>query len=564
MAKVKKLLTMEELVKFCAEQNFNKFASSESGYTLSVSVPSTFEVENDNNDSHRGMTKVKFRMFHTGLNRNQSYVSKSAAEKAMKTIANRPVLGAIHQLDDGSWDFEGHEMIVQSDEDGNQVVEYIEKQLGSFSSEAPFWEHDDELDKDYVCAYAYIPDDYTKAVEIIKRKNGTKNSVELCIDSLSYNIQEGYLELEDFFVSGSTLLGSRNDGTEITEGMIGSRADIVDFSTENNSIQFERDEKLIEVLDKLNSTLSNFNINLADTKDSKEGGTDMTKFEELLSKYEKCLEDITFEYEGLTDDELEAAFTEAFGTAEPEGDKSGDEEEPVAEPEGTDEGTEPVAETGDEPAGNDDGVIVENALQFTATIDGEVRTFSISLNDKIEAMYNLVNETYSELDGDYYDVNVYEDDGYVEMYGLFTGRCYRQQFKKKKRCCSLVGDRVEIFRQYLSQDEIDELEAFKAKLKELEQYKANKEYEIEHADKMSALVEYSSISDTDEFKKLVESVDKYTKEEIIEKADAIVGKFARQGIQFSFNGVESLQSHKAVSFLTKETVNSVSYAGLFD
>ena len=28
----------------------------------------------------------------------------------MNTIADRPVLAAIHQLDDGSWDFEGHEM----------------------------------------------------------------------------------------------------------------------------------------------------------------------------------------------------------------------------------------------------------------------------------------------------------------------------------------------------------------------------------------------------------------------------------------------------------------------
>lgn len=564
MAKVKKWLTLDQLVQFCLDNKFYSFSSKDSGYTLSVLTPSTFEVDDsDNDDSHRGMTKLKFRLFHIDLNRNNSFVSKKSAEKAMNTIANRPVLAAIHQLDDGSWDFEGHEMNIIENEDGI-TYEYIEKQVGSFSSEKPFWEHDDELDKDYVCCYAYIPEDYTKTMDIIRKKGGTKNSVELCIEEFSYNAKEGYLELDDFYVAGSTLLGSRNDGTEIAEGMIGSRADIVDFSTENNSVQFERDEKLIEVLDKLNSTLSNFNINLADTKDSKEGGTDMTKFEELLSKYEKCLEDITFEYEGLTDDELEAAFAEAFGTAEPEGDISGDEEEPVADPEGTDEGTEPVADTGDEPAGNDDGVKIENALQFTATIDGEVRTFSISLNDKIEAMYNLVNETYGELDGDYYDVNVFEDDGYVEMYGIFTGRCYRQQFKKKKHCCSLVGDRVEIYKQYLSQDEIDELEVFKARLKELEQYKANKEYEIEHADKMSALVEYSSISDTDEFKKLVESVDKYTKEEIIEKADAIVGKFARQGIQFLFNDVEMPQSHKAVSFLTKEIVNPVSYAGLFD
>lgn len=47
---------------------------------------------------------------------------------------------------------------------------------------------------------------------------------------------------------------------------------------------------------------------------SKEGGIDnkMTKFEELLTKYNKTVEDITFDYEKMSDEELEVKFTEMF------------------------------------------------------------------------------------------------------------------------------------------------------------------------------------------------------------------------------------------------------------
>ena len=263
MSKVNKWLTLEQLVTFCQDNKFYNFSSEDSGYTLSVQVPATFSVEEVDEDTHRGMTRLKFRLFHTKLNKNGSYISKESAEKAMKTIADRPLLAAIHKLDDDSYDFEGHEMQVVKNKDGETEIDYIEKQVGSFTSEEPFWEHDDELDKDYVCAYAYVADSYTKAAEIIKNKKGTDNSVELCIENLRYNVDENYLELVDFYVSASTLLGSHDDGTPVLPGMEGSCAEIVEFSTENNSVKYEQSPELVEVLEKLNNTLSNLNINTA-------------------------------------------------------------------------------------------------------------------------------------------------------------------------------------------------------------------------------------------------------------------------------------------------------------
>ena len=203
--KYKRILTVEDLVQFCKEQQFHHFNAKESGYKLSVQVPATFEAT-ETDDDHRGMMKLKIKVFHTGLNRNGTYVSREAAEAAMPTIKNRPVLAAIHQLDNGEWDFESHNIKIVEDENGNQTYEYEERQIGSFAESEPFFEHDDEVDKDFICAYAYIPEEYTRATEIIERKNGTKNSVELSIEELSFNAKESYLCLDKFYISGSTLL----------------------------------------------------------------------------------------------------------------------------------------------------------------------------------------------------------------------------------------------------------------------------------------------------------------------------------------------------------------------
>ena len=51
----------------------------------------------------------------------------------------------------------------------------------------------------------------------------------------------------------------------------------------------------------------------------------MTKFEELLEKYNKTENDIEFEVEGLSDEEMERKFEDVFGVQNTE-------EEPTAEP----------------------------------------------------------------------------------------------------------------------------------------------------------------------------------------------------------------------------------------
>ena len=531
MAK-RKLMTIEDLVRFCREQNFTKFSSKESGYKLAVQVPTTFEIDENVDEDHRGMLKLKFRIFHTGLNRNGSFVSEDAAKEAMPTIKNRPIMAAIHQLDNGEWDFESHNFeVVENEETGETETIYIEKQVGSFDESEPFFEYDKELDKTYICGYGYIPEEYTKAADIIRRKNGTKNSCELSIEELSFNAKESYLSLDKFYVAASTLLGSKKDGTEIGEGMLGSRADIADFSEQNNSMFSQNNnEELLSEIKKLNENLSRFNINTS----LKEGGNAVTKFEELLNQYGKTVEDITFDYENLSDEELEAKFAEVFGDDDTDGE--GADPEPASEgDEGNDdsgnEGTEPEGDEGNE--GNPEPEGEPEGEQFSEKL---IRTFEISHEDTRYALYNLLS-SFEELDNEWYWIsNVY--DSYFVYENWEGTKIYRQEYTKDGDNVSFANERVELFKELLTASEKAELDSMRANYAAFETQLKEYQLKEETAQKDALFVseDYSSISDKEEFKTLAENHAEFSVEELKSKLDAIILDYAKKGnLNFSAN-----------------------------
>ena len=543
----KKILTEDDLLQFCQEQKFAKFSSKDTGYQLALKVPTTFEIDNTVDENHRGMMRLKFRIFHTGLNRNKSYVSKDAAEKAMNTIADRPVLAAIHQLDDGSWDFEGHEMEIVKDDKGNEELRYIESQVGSFSSEPAFWEHDDNLDKDYVCAYAYISEEYTKACEIIRAKQGSKNSCELFIDELSYNAKEKYLELNDFYVNASTLLGSHEDGTEIQEGMEGSRADIADFSVNNNSVKFDKDEKMIELLENLNKTLSNFNKEQTPVQtQSKEGGTNnkMTKFEELLAKYGKTAEDVTFDYAEMSDEELEAKFAEMFDDGNSDGDNSdnGESGEPSNDGEG---------EGASDPDGDEGESISKNEL-FN-------KLFEISFDDVKYALNNLCSVYRNDSEWCYVS-QVYEN--YFIMEDWDSNKYYKQSYEKDGDNISLSGERIEMFAMLLTESEKLSIEDMRSNYAALKEFKETAEKNELHAQKEAIINtdNYSVLTEKDsegnyvnaDFAELVKTMDNYSVEDFETKVKVMHSDYMSAHTNFSSTDTNTVKMFTNVNSTKKK------------
>ena len=588
----KKLLFMEDLLQLFRENGLTKFSSSDSGYRLCVQVPATFEVEDKVDDDHRGMMRLKIRVFHIDANRNGSFVSKKAAKDAMSTIKNRPVMAYIHQRDDGEWDFEAHNMTIETDENGNNYFDYQEKQVGSFDESEPFFEYDEELDKTYVCAYAYISEDYTRACDIIRRKGGTKNSVELSIEELAYNAKEGYLELQKFYVSASTLLGSYDDGTEVAEGMLGSRADIVDFSEKNNSVLSDRQELINEVTSAVIKQLSDIKANFATNKTTRKEEKPVDN-ENVNVEFEETEVEEVESKEVLTEEAEVETTEEETPVVETEASKEEVTEETAETPEVVDDFADDDPVDNDESDGSDDqdedsedeeehqsvsaiededstGTRVENSLNYSVTINGVKKDFAVSLADKINAVTTLVNDTYAESDNCWYYCDVYEGDGkdgkYCVMHDFWSDRHFRQEFSVKKDVYSLKGDRVQVYAQYLASDEIAKLDKMKTDFSSIEsELNAYKSKEL-HAQREAILTseDYSVMADFAEFKELKSHMDDYSVKELTNKADLIYAKFMKSN--YSTFASNKQQKKTGVVFMTSgdnKEEERLPYGGLF-
>ena len=554
-----KILTLDNLYQFFVEQNKSvNFSSKEKGQPIVVSTPANFEVSD--NDMP-GMLKLKFKVCHTETNRNGSHISKENMEAAMPTLKYRPVLAYIHQLDDGTYDFYAHNMTIEEDENGDEKIVYIEKQVGCFTADEPWLEYDSENDKTYVNAYAVIPEEYTEAANIIRRKNGTKVSCELVINELAYNAKEKYLDLTDFYFGATTLLGSDENGNEIGEGMLGARADITDFCHEKPVFNYQ--EKLVEILGRLDNTLSNFNKN-----NTKEGvRKEMNHFEELLEKYGFTAEELDFDYANMSNEELDVAFEEFKNKkyADDEGDAGSDtgdgsETDPgTSEGEGTDstdpQPTDPEpTEDEDSEDGDDSSDDDESKKKF----DNFVKTFKIEISheDIKYALYNLLGE-YEENDNEWYGIySVYDD--YFVMQGWCSGKFYKQGYSIDGDNVSLEGERTELFQMLLTESEkmaVDKLRdnyaELEAKYNELKTFKDNYDTAeiMAKKDEIFANEVYDGIRESDEFKTLVNDAEKYSVKEIQDKCDLLFAanekkiKFAAKdkkshSISFNFNKKE--------------------------
>ena len=104
----KKFYTLDDLYDFCKTNDFSRFSAKESGGPIIVQSLGEFEAQVE---STQGFVPVTLQACHTELNRNLSFISEETMTKALPTFANKPILGYIHQLEDGSYDFYTHNVL---------------------------------------------------------------------------------------------------------------------------------------------------------------------------------------------------------------------------------------------------------------------------------------------------------------------------------------------------------------------------------------------------------------------------------------------------------------------
>ena len=570
-----KILTIEDLIKFCEDNNFAQFNSEESGYTLHVQVPcEKFEVE-ATEDPFTLYANV--RLMHTGRNRNRSNLTEKAAKNCLSKIAYKPVLADFTDIN-GERDFTYHAM--EFNEDGTRT--YIERQVGCFTSDNPYIKQDpDHEDRKYIYARVAIPREYTDSAEIIERKGGTKVSAELAINEMSYSVEDGLL-LEDVEVMGVCLLGTDPDtGDAVMEGMENAFLQIEDFSADNNSIINKSDlinEITTAVLERLSDNTVDFSIDkknkevkVALKKKDKNFETEVNATEGVVATETPEVNE-TFENEedsgvktneSVDSDEDVTEKVDADDTSDTEGNKEdfGDDDQEDGSDEETDEETEPtqsVSAIEDEDSTGTTVKVVNIAV-------GE-KTFELSLDDVNYSINCLVNDMYSETDNTYYMTVVYPESKYVVMIDVWSScNAFKQSYKDRKGVYSLIGERVPVRSIWVTADEEAELDRMRSDYSaiesELNTYKSKELHSQREA--ILSSDDYSVMKDFVEFNELKSHMDEYSVEDLSKEADLLYAKFmkSKHGTFSSNNN----QGNKMVFMNVgePETEKRQPYGGLF-
>lgn len=550
MDKKQRILTVDDLYKCCVENDILYFSAEDSNKRLVVSTQGYFEAEEDDEiQETEGLMGLKVKIFHTGKNRNKSFISKENTEKYMSSIKNRPLLAYIHQLPDGSYDFKQHDRRTVVNADGEEEIEYLESPIGHFTNDEP-WLEEDEKKKDryYVLGKAVVYEEYTKACEILKNKNGSDCSVELEIQDFSFDAKSKTLNIESFFIKGVTLLGSKvNVKTgkveKVLPGMEGAKVTLEDFMSNTSSDGcFENNEQ-------------------------KGGNEDMNKFEELLAKYNKAAEDIDFDYSDMSDEELENKFAELFedaGTEEGADTATETTEEPA---EGTLEPATETTESTETQEPNDEVVVDDeegtksekktSVLSVNELENGDLQvSFELSHDAKRGKIYKALSKIENDPDftGWLELVTVYDNYFIARIYTRNDDELFGQRYEfDANDNLVLIDEPYQVHAEFLTNDEyaaLNEMRSnYSAIVSELETYKLNEARQAKE-DVLINDETFSQYLEEEEFKELKASMDKYSLDDFKDKADSAYGKVIKR-LGAPKNASFSMSRHQMFNFENK-------------
>lgn len=577
--KKKKILSLEDLYQFYSNHRRSvNFSSEKSGYNIAVQTNATFETVAS--DDSEGLLYGKIRAFHDLTNSNKSHIKTNVLEQKISSMKDRPIMADIIETDEVDEDgvkikdFSGH--TVELDPENNKII-YIEHPVGHFVNPENFHLiYDEEYDRNFVEAECVIYEEYSEACNILRRRVTVDCSVELVIRSCSWDCANKVLILNDFYVQGCTLLGAN-----VKPGMPGSRMTLKDFAESNNSlfsaINHTEQTQLVETLERLNNTLARFNIN--DIEQGKEEdnlnsiNTTTSTFPYLNSivvgagtyslddveSVNGVLNQQIFDDSDTSDTPDSSEGTEGSNTGDgsetPEGGSSTDDgngETPTdPDPSGTDEDE-------DDPNSDDEGGSGDDISSGSKKI---YKSFELSHDDIRTALYRLLIP-YEEADNEcYWITKVY--DSYFIYEGCWNEKYFGQKYLKddNQETITFDGERFELFNEFLTASEKAELEDMRANYSKI-QLELNSYKEAEDiTDKLTVFEDpaYADYLETNEFKELMseETIKKFTKDELKDKADIAFAKAVKTNKTFTLNEKPAITSaHSFFGFAKQENNNS--------
>lgn len=229
--------------------------------------------------------KVKVYVLYTGLNRNNSYISKQTVENALYSLKNVPVVG---EWIEENKNFGGHGGKIEIKDEEMKFIDTT-KPYGVVPSDAEFkWEvvreKDGITENEYLTTTAYLW--YGRYPEVDKVLNeGNWQSMEIDIGDYEWN-ESGQFEIKSFEFSALCILGKDDDIDKNVEPCFESSS-IVRYSFNKDEFKLEFNKMIDEIK----------NINQEDYNLTKESDGDNVAKKEKSEKIitEEIVKDENFE-----------------------------------------------------------------------------------------------------------------------------------------------------------------------------------------------------------------------------------------------------------------------------
>lgn len=482
-----------------------------------VRLPTHFE-ENESVSTDDRFLKVKIFVAHTGENLNNSIFTREALENISSTLPYIPILGYVKSSGDDEKDFGGHEKRIKWN--GQDIEVSFDTRPYGLVPENPNAHFETTGGKEWLVCDGYLWTRFNDAINIFAEADGSKGQ------SMEIRDPEGYVDEEGRMVfTNATFAGLCILGDDATPAMTGSTV----------SIEFGKEDVKSSIQEMLAEFTAEKGANTLDTE------------EELKKKNQSQTNDDGEENKTPTEPTQPSEPTEPEDPKDPEqptdpenpdegdGDNKDpeDPQEPETPPEDNegengDSGTE-TPEDGDSSSeggsGADDGTSEgngdpESGSDGNGEDGGDAGTesfsyeeFEASLQDKIQAVKQAIREAHSDYDHDVWVNDVYEDHVIYE-YTTWSEEGSKEQYFDVKYTIDagsnvVLGDEVEVFPEYVTAQEKQEIEAQRA---EVESLKAE----------LARLTAYAA---DEENAKKQEVLDKAKEQITSEQFTAIQGKF---------------------------------------
>lgn len=443
------------------------------------SIPIKFAKYEKINDT---VSKVKVYIQYANKNRNGSYMSKDAIEKAVATLYGVPVVGEYKKSKE---DFGDHGGKIIIDSDG---IEYIQTTVpyGFIPLEDEYanvnWEEVEEEDgekREYLVADAYLWKKRYPEVESVF-ENGANQSMEIDINDYEWSEELDAWNLKDFSYSALCLLGLD-----------------VEPAFESASVKaysLNKDEFKAE-----------FSLMMKEIKESFQ----VEEKEELEVSVEENLQE---EFEQI----------------------------------------EEVIEI--------EEVVEENKTKT----ERQFAKFELSFYDIENKIYNMINEIDEDgyMSYDYWICDVYPTYAIIRNYE--EQKYYKLPYTIDEEDNIMIGEKVEVFSMWLTQDEKDSLESMQSEfsiMKEKEQLEVEAQL---NAQKDELFEKYDELLlENEEYEKIKESKSEYSIESL-ETTLAVL--YVKSSVQFSAkqsnkSSIIKLGNEDELNKKTKPVVDP--YGGLF-